>query len=199
MPRPTTVDVGRATSTDIPTISRTLAHAFQDDPVFAWIVPDPDARRDRLPAVFAAFAELYLSHDETYVAADGLGAALWEPAGAAPAGEDEAEAFGARLAAALGDHAGRALELDELLEQHHPQQDCTYLQFMGVRPGHQGRGLGSELLATVLQRCDATGTPAYLEATSVDNRRLYERHGFEVVGELTLPRGPSLWRMWRER
>ena len=32
--------------------------------------------------------------------------------------------------------------------------------------------------------------PAYLEATSADNRRLYERHGFEVVRERQLPLAP---------
>lgn len=39
---------------------------------------------------------------------------------------------------------------------------------------------------------------AYLEATSPLNRRLYERHGFEVTGEIQLPNGPAMWPMWRE-
>ena len=38
---------------------------------------------------------------------------------------------------------------------------------------------------------------AYLEATSEQNRRLYERHGFVATAELRLPDGPSLWAMWR--
>jgi hypothetical protein len=42
------------------------------------------------------------------------------------------------------------------------------------------------------------GVPAYLEATSEHNRRLYARHGFEVVGELSADGSPSLWLMWRE-
>lgn len=198
MSSPTTIDIARATPTDVPRLSRTLARAFQDDPVFGWVVPDADLRRQRLQSVFAAFAELYLIHDETYLADEGAGAALWAPAGSEPVPEEHAETFGTRLAAALEKHAERALELDELLDQHHPDQDCAYLQFMGVVPEHQGRGLGSRLLTTVLGGCDATDTPAYLEATSPDNRRLYQRHGFEVVGELTLPDGPPLWRMWRE-
>lgn len=194
----TTIDIARATSTDVPTLGRALARAFQDDPVFGWVVPDADVRRQRLPLVFAAFAELYLTHDETYLAGEGVGAALWAPAGSEPVPEEQAESFGARLTAALDEDAERALELDELLEQHHPDQDCAYLQFMGVVPEYQGLGLGSRLLRTVLRGCDSTDTPAYLEATSPDGRRLYRRHGFEVVGELALPQGPPLWRMWRE-
>lgn len=132
------------------------------------------------------------------VAGDGAGAALWAPVGREPVPEGHAEALGQRLATALGDDADRAVELDALLEAHHPAQPCFYLQFVGVVPEHRGDGLGSRLLATVLQRCDATGAPAYLEATSEDNRRLYQRHGFATVGELTLPDGPALWPMWRE-
>lgn len=193
-----TIDIARATSTDVPTIGDALARAFHADPVLAWIVPDAARRRARLPSAFTAFAEVYLSHNETYVTGDGAGAALWAPAGVEPILEEQAEAFGERIAAALGDDADRAWEVTALLEQHHPGEPSFYLQFLGVVPERQGRGLGSRLLTTVLRRCDAVGAPAYLEATSVHNRRLYQRHGFEVIGELMLPNGPPLWPMWRE-
>ena len=67
-----------------------------------------------------------------------------------------------------------------------------------IQPAVQGLGLGSALMRATLVGVDAAGEPAYLEATSPDNRRLYERHGFEVVRELPLPGGPSLYAMWRE-
>lgn len=197
MPDTATVDIAPATPADVPALSRTLAQAFYDDPVFEWIIPDPAHRSARLCEMFAAFAEVFLPHRETYVAAAGAGAALWAPAGHDPIPADQLEAFGARLGSALQDDMERGLQVQELLDQHHPEQACFYLQFIGVAPDQQGRGLGSRLLATVLQRCDATGTPAYLEATSVSNRRLYQRHGFETTGEITLPQGPALWPMWR--
>ncbi|TVP75518.1 MAG: GNAT family N-acetyltransferase, partial [Nitriliruptor sp.] len=46
--------------------------------------------------------------------------------------------------------------------------------------------------------CDSERIPAYLESTSRRNRELYLRHGFEVIGEIRLPDGPSIWPMWRE-
>ncbi len=64
--------------------------------------------------------------------------------------------------------------------------------------GLQGCGLGTAMLRAVLDRADRTGVAAYLEATSPDNRRLYQRHGFVVTGELAIVGGPSLWAMWRE-
>jgi hypothetical protein len=49
-----------------------------------------------------------------------------------------------------------------------------------------------------LERCDAEGIAAYLNAGSTRSRDLYLRHGFEVVEEFRLPfGGPPLWRMWR--
>lgn len=198
MPGAATIDIAPAVSADLPTLSRALGRAFHDDPVFEWVVPDAASRRARLPSVFAAFAEIYLPHEETYLAGDGVGAALWAPAGSDPFDGEQGEAFGERMVAVLGEDADRAFELGELLGQHHPEQPCFHLQFMGVVPEHQGRGLGGRMLTTVLQRCDATGTPAYLEASTVDNRRLYQRHGFDTVGEITVPQGPTLWPMWRE-
>jgi hypothetical protein len=50
----------------------------------------------------------------------------------------------------------------------------------------------------VLDRADRTGTPAYLDATSPHNRRLYQRHGFRMIGELAVAGGAALWQMWRE-
>lgn len=193
-----TTDIRRATTPDVPAVNEALGSAFQDDPVFSWIVPDAARRRGCLPEVFAAFADAYLPHGETYLAGGGTAVALWAPAGAEPIPPDRAEAFGERIGAALGPDGERAGELNAVLEAHHPTEPCFYLQFVGVAPEQRRIGLGSQLLVAVLQRCDATGTPAYLEATSVDNRRLYQRHGFDVVRELRAPGSPPLWAMWRE-
>jgi hypothetical protein len=55
------------------------------------------------------------------------------------------------------------------------------------------------LLRAVLDDCDATGVPAYLEATNERNCALYRRHGFVDRDPLPLPAGgPPLYPMWRE-
>jgi hypothetical protein len=51
----------------------------------------------------------------------------------------------------------------------------------------------------VLAECDREGVPAHLEASTERNRRLYERHGFDLTGTFDLPfGGPPLREMWRE-
>ena len=68
----------------------------------------------------------------------------------------------------------------------------------GTDPQHQGKGLGSSLLAPVLANCDEEGVPAYFESSKESNIPFYRRHGFEVTTELKLKNGPSLWPMWRD-
>ena len=53
----------------------------------------------------------------------------------------------------------------------------------------RGRGIGTELMHPALETLDARGRPAYLEASSVRSRALYERHGCAVTGEFNLPSG----------
>ena len=90
------------------------------------------------------------------------------------------------------------VQLLGLLDEHHPSEPCWYLPFMGVDPAYQGQGIGSALVAVVLAKADRDGEPAYLEASSPENRRLYERHGFQTMGELTVSDSPPIYPMWRE-
>jgi ribosomal protein S18 acetylase RimI-like enzyme len=87
------------------------------------------------------------------------------------------------------------------MDQAHPHQPHHYLLFLAVRPGEQNRGYGSALLDHHHRLLDEAGTPAYLEAASLDSVRLYQRHGYAPLGQpLTLPRrsDPDLWPMWRQ-
>lgn len=187
-----------ATAADGPAISTVLAGAFADDPVFCWMIPDDVRRRRLLPGVFALFAEAFTPLGVSQVLDGVAGAALWAAPGQQPVPDADAERFMGRIAQLTGPDVDRIGETMELLEAQHPHEPCYYLNFLGVDPQRRGRGLGSALLSVAGQRCDAEGQPAYLEATSPLNRRLYARHGFDVVGEIVLPGGPPLWPMWRE-
>jgi ribosomal protein S18 acetylase RimI-like enzyme len=83
-------------------------------------------------------------------------------------------------------------------ERHHPGTPHWYLGVLGIDPDHQGKGLGSELLGPVLQRCDTDGLGAYLESSKQANLAFYGRHGFEVTDKITLGKGPPIWGMWRD-
>jgi ribosomal protein S18 acetylase RimI-like enzyme len=83
------------------------------------------------------------------------------------------------------------------MEWRHERGPHWYILAVGVRPEHQGRGLGSTLMSETLARCDRESLPAYLEASSERSAALYERLGFEHVRELRVAGSPPLWLMLR--
>jgi GNAT superfamily N-acetyltransferase len=182
----------KAAAADLPDVTDTLALAFYDDPVIMWWIDDRSRRRQLLPGFFGAIAESYLSYDETYSVDEGVSAAVWAPPGA----KDDEE-LPALLGGVVEEYAERLFEILGLMEEKHPVEPHYYLFLLGTRPERQGRGLGSSLMAPVLQTCDRDRAPAYLEATSERNKQLYLRHGFEVTDEIPLPSGPTMWPMWR--
>jgi ribosomal protein S18 acetylase RimI-like enzyme len=194
----TDLGVRRATGADLPAVVETLTAAFFDDPFFDWSIPDPRRRRQLLPRFFEVAVDLHHPHDEIYTTDPvPAAAAVWIPPGHQPVGEAAHEMLAAYSEAAE-ETAERLLTAFMLQEEVHPTQPHAYLFLLGTRPPWQNHGLGSALLREVLECCDRDRIPAYLEASSAANRRLYQRHGFEVRGEIVLPDGPSLWPMWRE-
>jgi GNAT superfamily N-acetyltransferase len=178
---------------DVPALAVTLAAAFHDDPVFGWCFRDPVRRREILPSWFEAIVDANLAHQQIRTTGDVVAGAVWVPPDAA---EDE---HLAETLCAISDEYGETLaSIFEKMDAVHPHEPHFYLFLLGTRPEWQGCGIGSALMRPVLDRCDRDGVPAYLEASSERNRRLYRRYGFELVGEISLPGGPSLWPMWRE-
>ena len=174
----------------------TLAAAFYDDPVLTWLCPDDERRRNVLPGWFDVITRSLSHHRAIHLSADDAGAAVWVPPGV-PMVEDD-EAFGGGMVNVSPVDAERFGTLIGKAEAVHPEEPHWYLFLVGVVPDRQGQGLGSALIREVLDRCDRDGTPAYLESTRPENRRLYRRHGFEVTGEIVLPDGPTPATMWRE-
>jgi len=100
----------------------------------------------------------------------------------------------------LGPALPRAFSALLQVEAAHPPGDHYYLAVLGTEQAAQGKGVGSSVLAPVLERCDREGYGAYLESSKETNIAFYNRHGFEVTRELPLLRGkgPSVWLMWRD-
>jgi ribosomal protein S18 acetylase RimI-like enzyme len=193
----TPIQIRRAAHADVDAVADVLAQAFFADPVFRWCLPDEARRAEILHPFFALVTSALLPYDDVHVTPAG-GVALWVPSGQPPVPESEAQRFGEGLGELMGADGERTFAIVELLEANHPQEPSHYLWFLAVRPEAQGLGVGSAMLASALARCDRDGTPGYLEATSPDNRRLYERHGFVVMDEIAVADSPPIWPMWRE-
>ncbi|GGT36496.1 N-acetyltransferase [Streptomyces kurssanovii] len=65
-----------------------------------------------------------------------------------------------------------------------PAEGRQWLEHFYLAPRHQGRGLGSAVLRTLLDRTDAHGMTVALNVLQGSAaRRLYERHGFVVEAQ----------------
>jgi ribosomal protein S18 acetylase RimI-like enzyme len=181
---------------------RVLSAAFQTDPVFEWWIPDSTARAAALPTVFDAYLDGYAPHEASRIAIGRTGtaaASIWARPGSPLMRPEDEEALVSRCVSVVDDGAAvRLQQIGEAFDAVHPHDPHWYLQFLATEPQLQGRGFGGVLLQDVLTAADEAGEAAYTEATSLRNRALYERHGFEFVREIPLPDGPSLYALWRD-
>ena len=190
--------VRRTQREDAAAVSAVLTAAFDDDPVFRWLAPDDETRPAVDRAFFDLVVEILAAHEDSWTTeGEVAGAALWVPYGREAMSEERGELFGAQMAELYAPYADRVEQLSAAMAAVHPAEPHEYLWFLGVAPDRQGRGIGSRLLAPVLDRADRNGHPAYLEATSPRSRDLYARHGFVAATPIATPGGPPLWPMWR--
>jgi GNAT superfamily N-acetyltransferase len=184
--------------------SNVLARAFDDDPVFRYLYPTPCRRRRTCRGFMRAIVRDALPFGEVWSVVDDdavVATAGWLPEGAYPPSRWR----GARMLASSWDtiltpHTFRdGLRYLTETEKLHPKEPHWYLAVIGVEPERQGHGLGGKLLATVLDRLDATRVPAYLETSTAANVAWYRHHGFDLRDEVNPARaGPPVWTMWRE-
>ena len=187
------VEVRTATAQDRKVISRILATAFAADPVVRWLMPTPgrDARM-----FHALAADLHAAPGCADIALEdsgAVGAALWDPPGHhVPPGHAVVGVW--RLLIAMRwSGLRRGAVLETAFSKARPAESVWYLAQLGAAT--PGRGIGSALLEHRL--ATITG-PAYLESSNQRNVSLYQRFGFEVIKEISLPGGgPTLWTMLR--
>lgn len=199
--------VRRAMLTDHRRVLDTLADAFHDDPVHAWIFEDEAVRAAQLPQWFTNLLHMVNEGGHVDVVDDLSCAAIWHapvpaaaPAESAPEPSDELPPIAQQLIDVLGPDQGmdKLVKMAPIMELH-PAEPHWYLAVVGTASAARGRGLGSELIRHQLEVCDATGTPAYLESSNPRNVGLYLRHGFEPFETVHLDQGgPEVTFMWRE-
>lgn len=183
--------------------AQVLADAFFDDPLMAHYLPDPQKRRAFLPGVLGVYTRITLWHGLALTTPGLEGVALWMPP------NQKNTSLWDYFLASLGMLdlrfvliAWRRLrEIEPFVERLHHEclpQPHWYLAVLGVHPGTQKRGVGSRLIAAGLERADRDALPSYLETMSEENVAFYQKRGFQVVRQVTLP-GTTLplWAMIR--
>ena len=166
---------------------QTIVLGFSADPMARWASPEPAAYLARRDEFFDAFGGAAFDHGTAFVADDGAAVATWLPPGV--------EADGERMFAIIAEQTPES-RMDEMnalfakMEEFHPREPHWYLPLIAADPARQGQGLGTALMEAAIARIDADGRPAYLESSNPRNIPLYERFGFERIGEIKTETSP---------
>lgn len=189
-----------ATTLDVDAALTTLVDAFSDDPVWGgWAFPRPERAAAQRRELFALWLRDSLSHGAVQVTEHCEAVSLWYPPGGLEDSADhrrDLQAFAGTLEA----HAPVFLQGCQILAAAYPPVErFWYLALIGVSPACRGRGLGMTLLKACLGSAPWHEVPAYLESTNPRNTGRYLELGFREIGELALPDGPVVKRMWREQ
>jgi GNAT superfamily N-acetyltransferase len=203
--KPSSLSVTRLTDAQERAVGEMLGRAFAFDPIFVYVEPDPSRRASFLAEFMSALTRRSHRLAEAWVTApEVFGASLWKGPDLrtlsaeqlAMTGLDRIPEWLSPTAAARFDEVFDRVEA--ALEEDAPEP-VYYLGVLGVAPERRGRGVGSRLMAPVLDRADREGLSVTLETANPHNLPLYRRHGFEVKQEVVVPTsgGPTVWTMKR--
>lgn len=195
----------RLSPAELPAASDTLAHAFYDDPVFVFLLPDPSLRLAWVRVVMGGL--LAMSAPDGHLYADGeagvAGALSLTPPGKYPHPMRRLVGYVVR---GTWLQAGRPsmrvlrgiVRLLGVMDKMHVQGPHWYVHVLGVHPANQGKGVGARLLRGGLDLADRDGLPSYLETSNPKNLAFYQRFGFVTLEEVRPEGGyPPLWSMRR--
>lgn len=187
-----TSPIQTATENDITRIINATILAFSTDPIVRWMYPDAQQYLKQFPNFVKAFGGKSLENHTTYFVEGYKGAAFWFP----PNTEPDEEALVSLLQQTIP-HAEEVFSLLEQMSHYHPSEPHWYLGILGIDPIQQRKGYGSALIEDVLALCDREQKIAYLESSNASNIPFYERHGFEVMGQIQAGTSPILFPMAR--
>lgn len=91
----------------------------------------------------------------------------------------------------------RGFRDDRAMRSEHVTHPHMYLWFLGVDPELHSQGIGRALLADLHARSAELEVPTFLETGTPENVSFYTRLGYEGIGEIAMPSGPTMWKLER--
>jgi ribosomal protein S18 acetylase RimI-like enzyme len=192
----------RATPADASRLVQVLTRAFDEDPLYRWLVPPGPRREARLSGLFWLILK-YLSDDwrEIFTTPSTDAVALWLRPGMQKVPPLRQALLLPAFSRVLGlRHIPAGLRLMAHMDALHARfapEPHYYLSLLAVAPEQQGRGVGGALLKPMFERCAREGRRIYLETAQLKNVPYYQRQGFSVLAETPHPQFPTFWSMVR--
>jgi len=192
------------TASHIPHAAMLLARAFQKDPFFTCVLPDPAKRARVLPWLSERMLRYGMRYGMVYTTPSIEGVAIWlgpEHPELQLLGTFQTGLFLLPFQLSLPE-LRRSLRLNNYADRLHKTAVTgphLYFLELGVEPALQGQGIGWTLIRQVLAEADRLAVPCYLETNNAKNVAGYERNGFTVTGHgQAFPGGAQTWAMLRK-
>jgi RimJ/RimL family protein N-acetyltransferase len=165
--------------------------------MYGWLAQHDEYYGARFRRIFDIYWENFaLPFEQIWTTEDRLGAALWSPPNCWKLGLVEELLFLPDWIAVTGlKNLYSRWRAIEKVQAKHPHIPHWYLMAVGVAPEVQGQGYCSKLLKPVLDICDRTQTPAYLENSNhksnsaslmPSSRQDSDNHFFLIIVEVAI-------------
>jgi GNAT superfamily N-acetyltransferase len=180
------------------TLAGVFGRAFEHEPMMRWPLGGDGDVVDRFTRAFGYCLEEMLELGAVWEAGGAEGAAIWIPPDAHAAWESDPWSQ-PRIGALADDGGLRYDAFWDWVGSREPREPHWLLDSIAVEPAHQGRGIGSALIAAGLERAREDGVCAFLSTGTAGNVEIYARCGFRLVEDLDAPDGgPHIWFMRRD-
>jgi ribosomal protein S18 acetylase RimI-like enzyme len=180
-------------------LGQMLGRAFFSDPLFDYIYPDLEERKNYIAYGHEFVCRYGHRFGEVWAMSDLSACSIWLPPGATDF-TPEREAQIVMPSSTIPDtkqgkaRANNFYAMIDKAQRRLLPDPHWYLVMIGVEPERQGQGIGSALIAPMLDRIDQSQLPCYLETVNQKTFPFYKRHGFAIVDEDDIP-GTST-RVW---
>lgn len=189
---------------DVEPAANVLAQAFVDDPLCSYMLPRHATRVKTLRIFFRLWGEGNIKEQRGFGAGDPLQAvAYWQfpDHESTPNGKRSLRKYIPLLFTfyPIGYlRAKTVLKQIHTLHEKNADQPHYYLDYLGVLPSAQGKGLASELIRPFLEMADAQKVMAYTDTVTRANVSLYEHFGFRCIEERPVAgTGITVWALRR--
>jgi ribosomal protein S18 acetylase RimI-like enzyme len=199
------MEIIKLDSRQVKKASNVLSASFFDYPMFTFYFPDPKRRTRYLPWYFQNVLNCALRYGEVYTTPDTSGVIFTLPPGHTKISLWEYIQNGFLLTPFLLGFRNYKQSMDcesfvaytqENLMKNRPHY---YLWGLAVDPSQKAKGIGAALMLPVLAKADAQKIPVYLETHDEKNVRYYQKHGFDLIHTVRIPKYElPIWCMLRK-
>ncbi len=170
-----------------------LVEAFADEPMCNHIFSNVDKKKEALTAYIEYIVKYGMRYGQVYTTSEKFeGVAIWIPSYHSDFSNWKSiKSGGIKMVLKLGFKIIKKIEgmndIIKTLRENLVKEPHWVLSPIGVAPEYQGKGFASKLIRPFLKYLDKQQISCFLETMTQENLALYERYGFDVVGEIKIP------------